>query len=90
MSEQTKFKVGDRIRYQYKGIVDYGTVLVKNGSVFTSYGDVWALWDNNGLEQNADPKHLTLIERKQTPILIMLKIEQIEQQLQELKALLKD
>ena len=90
MTEQTKFNVGDRVRYQYKGIVDYGTVIEKDGSIFTTFGDVWALWDNNGLEQNSDPKHLTLIKHKQTSASITEKIQQIEQQLQELKVLLKD
>lgn len=90
MSEQTKFKVGDRVCYQYKGIVDYGTVIEKNGTIFTTSGNVWALWDNNGLEQISDPKYMTLIKHNKTSASITKKIQQIEQQLQELKALLKD
>ena len=88
MSDQTKFKIGDRVKFDaVDNDTDYGIITEKEGSIYTESGDVWALWDGTRIMQHASPKSLTLIEYKES---VMLKITQIEQQLQELKELLKD
>jgi len=69
MSEGTAvvFQVGDRVKYEYAGEIDYGTVVEVNGSIYTDYGNVWAFWDNTQMRQNAKQKYLTLISRKEQP-----------------------
>lgn len=69
MSEGTAvvFQEGDRVKYEYAGEIDYGTVVEVEGSIYTDYGNVWAVWDSNGCKQNAKQKSLTLFPRKEKP-----------------------
>ena len=68
MSEGTAvvFQEGDRVKYEYQGDTDYGTVVKVDGSVYTALGKIWALWDNT-LMENAKQEYLTLISRKEQP-----------------------
>lgn len=66
MSEGTTvvFQEGDRVKHEYYGGVDYGVITKKDGSIYTSYGNIWAFWENTNMLENAAPRFLTLIERK--------------------------
>lgn len=68
MSEGTAvvFQEGDRVKYEYDGEVDYGTVVEVDGSIYTYYGNIWVRWDSNDCKQNA-ASSLTLISRKEQP-----------------------
>jgi len=92
MSEQTKFKVGDRVMYK----TEYGTITKVDGSMYYNdvYSDllkenIWVKWDLNGETLHINPSYVTLVQSAPNSS-ITEKIQQIEQQLQELKALLKD
>lgn len=69
MSEGTAvvFQEGDRVKYEYKGDTDYGTVIKVAGSIYTNFGYVWAVWDSNDCKQTAAKSSLTLISRKEQP-----------------------
>lgn len=69
MSEGTAlvFQEGDRVKYEYAGDTDYGTVVEVEGSIYTDYGNIWAVWDSNDCKQNAAKSSLTLISRKEKP-----------------------
>lgn len=69
MSEGTAvvFQVGDRVKFEFNGEVDYGVITKKDGSIYTSYGNIWAFWENTNMLENAGPGFLTLIERKEQP-----------------------
>jgi len=69
MSEGTAvvFQEGDRVKYEYQGDTDYGTVVKVDGSVYTDFGNIWAFWDNTLMKQNAKQEYLTLISRKEQP-----------------------
>lgn len=73
MSEGTAviYQVGDRVKFELGDCIDYGTVVEVDNSVYTTDGNVWALWDSTNIKQYSKPKYLTLIERKQTPKPIM-------------------
>ena len=90
MSEQTKFKVGDRVEYTSYVGVDYGTIVEVNGSIYYNQNreNIWVKWESDGQVLHLSKLDMVLVEKEQTDI--QLKIQQIEQQLQELKALLKD
>ena len=90
MSEQTKFKVGDRVKYDSHAGVDYGTIVEENGSIYYNQNreNIWVKWESGGQVLHLSKLDMVLVEKEQTDI--QLKIQQIEQQLQELKALLKD
>lgn len=66
MSEGTAvvFQEGDRVKHEYDGEVDYGVITKKNSSIYTSYGNIWAFWEDTNMLENAAPRFLTLIERK--------------------------
>ena len=93
MTKQTKFKVGDRVEYDNGVGVDYGTIVEVCGSIYYNdeyynKGNIWVKWESDGQVLHLSKLDMVLVEREQTDI--QLKIQQIEQQLQELKALLKD
>lgn len=93
MTEQTKFKVGDRVEYTSYHGTDYGNIVEVCGSIYYNdeyynKGNIWVKWDSDGQVLHLSELDMILVEKKQTDI--QLKIQQIEQQLQELKALLKD
>ncbi len=69
MSEGTAvvFQVGDRVKFEYGGITDYGTVVEVGDSIYTDYGNVWAFWENTKMKQNAAREYLTLLSRKEQP-----------------------
>lgn len=69
MSEGTAvvFQVGDRVKYEYDGDIDYGTVVEVEGSIYTDCDCVSAVWDSDGCKQNAAKSSLTLISRKEKP-----------------------
>ena len=90
MSEQTKFKVGDRVKYKS----EYGTITEVDGSMYYNDGysnkeNIWVKWDGYGEILYINPSDITLVQSTANSS-ITKKIKQIEQQLQELKALLKD
>lgn len=89
-TKQTKFKVGDRVKYDSDAGVDYGTIVEVNGSIYYNQylENIWVKWDSDGQVLQLPKLDMILVERAQTDI--HLKIEQIEQQLQELIKLLKD
>ena len=90
MTEQTKFKVGDRVEYDNGVGVDYGTIVEVNDSIYYNQNRdiIWVKWESDGRFLPLSSLDMILVEREQTDI--QFKIQQIEQQLQELKALLKD
>lgn len=69
MSEGTAvvFQEGDRVKFEYNGNIDYGVITKKDGSIYTSYGNIWAFWENTNMLENAGPGFLTLISRKEQP-----------------------
>ena len=92
MSEQTKFKVGDRVKYRSQ----YGTITRVDGSIYYNdiysdllNGNIWVKWDSNGEILHIHPLDITPVQSTANSS-ITEKIKQIEQQLQELKALLED
>jgi hypothetical protein len=92
MTEQTKFKVGDRVKYRSQ----YGTITKVDGSMYYNdiysgllEGNIWVKWDLHGETLHIYPSCVTLVQSAPNSS-ITEKIQQIEQQLQELKALLKD
>lgn len=90
MTEQTKFKVGDRVEYDSGVDVDYGTIVEVNDSIYYNQNreNIWVKWESDGRVLHLSKLDMVLVEKEQTDI--RLKIQQIEQQLQELKELLKD
>ena len=52
------------------------------------FRSIWVKWESDGQVIHLSKLYMVLVEKEQTDI--QLKIQQIEQQLQELKALLKD
>ena len=93
MTKQTKFKVGDRVKYRSQ----YGTITEVDGSMYYNdvYSDllnkvnIWVKWDLHEETLHIPPSYVTLVQNAPNSS-ITKKIQQIEQQLQELKALLKD
>lgn len=92
MTEQTKFKVGDRVKYKS----EYGTIVEEDGSIYYNNGgfsifsgNIWVKWDLPGEILHINPLDITLVQTTAN-LSITEKIQQIEQQLQELKVLLKD
>lgn len=69
MSEGTAvvFQEGDRVKFECGGVTDYGTVVKEGESVYSTSGDIWAIWDSSGWRQHAMPKSLTLLSRKEKP-----------------------
>lgn len=89
MTEQTNFEVGDRVEYNSHVGVDYGTIVEVNDSIYTTSGNIWVKWDSDGQVLHICELDLILLQKASNSS-ITEKIEQIEQQLQELKALLED
>lgn len=91
MSEQTKFKVGDRVKYESYVGVDYGNIVEVNGSIYYNQNreKIWVKWDSDGQVLHLLKLDMTLVQSASNYAIIE-KITQIEQQLQELKELLKD
>ena len=69
MSEGTAvvFQVGDRVKFEYNGVTDYGTVVKEGDSIYSASGDIWARWDSTKMKQYARREDLTLISRKEQP-----------------------
>lgn len=69
MSEVTTvaFQEGDRVKYEYDGVTDYGTVVKEGDGIYSSSGAIWVRWDSSGWRQHATPESLTLISRKEQP-----------------------
>lgn len=61
------FQEGDRVKYEYDGVTDYGTVVKEDNSIYSISGDIWVRWDSNGWRQHATPRRLTLISREEQP-----------------------
>ena len=96
MSEQTKFKVGDRVKYKGLNGTEYGTIVEVNSSIYYNSeehyqlnGNIWVKWDLDGQILHLSESSMILVQREPNRSIIQ-KITQIEQQLQELKELLKD
>lgn len=69
MSEGTAvvFQEGDRVKFEYNGNIDYGTVVKEGDSIYSASGDIWARWDNTKMKEYARREDLTLISRKEQP-----------------------
>lgn len=91
MSEQTKFKVGDRVKYEGLNGTEFGTIVEVNGSIYYNQNreNIWVKWDSDGQVLHLSKLDMTLVQ-SESNYAIIEKITQIEQQLQELKELLKD
>ena len=53
MSEGTAvvFQVGDRVKFEYNGVTDYGTVVEKGDSIYSPSGNIWVRWDSTKNEE---------------------------------------
>lgn len=59
-------KEGVKVRYEFDGETDYGTIVKYKGSILEddTKKSVWATWDNTNHEypQHAELKYMTLVE----------------------------
>jgi len=65
LSKQTKFKVGDRVRYynwDRVDDIDYGIIMEIDGSIYDTNGNIWAIWKSDNTPTPVNQKHITLIE----------------------------
>ena len=69
MSEGTAvvFQEGDRVKFEYNGVTDYGTVVEKGDSIYSPSGNIWVRWDSTKMKQYASRDDLTLLSRKEQP-----------------------
>lgn len=56
-------KEGMKVRYEFEGGIDYGTITEHEGSIFTYSGNVWVKWDGDWTLHSA-PEYLTEIKEE--------------------------